>query len=124
MEGVAFSQLDCLSLMRDLNINSDRVILFGGGARSSIWRQIIADILNSKVVTLNVEEGPAFGAAIIAGAGCGIYSNIEEGVNKIINEDKENNPIAENVKKYNKLYTIYKSLYMNLKDNFKKLSNT
>jgi xylulokinase len=124
MEGVAFSQLDCLSLMRDLNINSDRVILFGGGARSSIWRQIIADILNSKVVTLNVEEGPAFGAAIIAGAGCGIYSNIEEGVNKIINEDKENNPIAENVKKYNELYTIYKSLYMNLKDNFKKLSNT
>ena len=83
MEGVAFSQLDCLSLMRDLNINSDKIILFGGGARSSIWRQIIADILNSRVVTLNVEEGSAFGAAIIAGAGCGIYSSIEEGVNKI-----------------------------------------
>ena len=123
MEGVAFSQLDCLSLMRNLNINSDRVILFGGGARNSIWRQIIADILNSKIVTLNVEEGSAFGAAIIAGAGCGIYSSIKEGVDKIINEDKENNPIAENVKKYNKLYTIYKSLYMNLKDNFKKLSS-
>lgn len=122
MEGVAFSQLDCLSLMRELNITSDKIILFGGGAKSSIWRQIIADILNLKVVTLNVEEGPAFGAAIIAGAGCGIYSSIEEGVNKIINEDKENNPIAENVEKYNKLYKIYKSLYIDLKDNFKKLS--
>jgi xylulokinase len=123
MEGVAFSQLDCLSLMRDLNINSDRVILFGGGAKSSIWRQIITDILNSKVVTLNVEEGAAFGAAIIAGAGCGIYSSIEEAVDKIIKEDKENNPIAENVEKYNKLHAIYKSLYANLKDNFKNLSN-
>ncbi|MBE3115345.1 MAG: xylulokinase [Actinobacteria bacterium] len=122
MEGVAFSQLDCLSLIRELNINSDRIILFGGGARSGIWRQIIADILNSKVVTLNVEEGSAFGAAIIAGAGCGIYSSIEEGVNKIIREDNENNPIAENVEKYKKLYTIYKSLYTDLKDNFKKLS--
>ncbi len=123
MEGVAFSQLDCLTLMRDLNINSDKIILFGGGSKSSIWRQIIADILNSKVVTLNVEEGPAFGAAIIAGAGCGVYSSIEEGVDKIINEDKENNPIAENVEKYKKLYTIYKSLYKDLKDNFKKLSS-
>jgi len=123
MEGVAFSQLDCLTLMRDLNINSDKIILFGGGAKSSIWRQIIADILNSKVVTLNVEEGPAFGAAIIAGAGCGIYPSIKEGVDKIINEDKENNPIAENVEKYKKLYAIYKLLYKDLKDNFKKLSS-
>ncbi|MFZ3106144.1 MAG: xylulokinase, partial [Candidatus Hydromicrobium sp.] len=123
MEGVAFSQLDCLTLMRDLNINSDKIILFGGGAKSSTWRQIIADILNSKVVTLNVEEGSAFGAAIIAGAGCGIYPNIKEGVDKIINEDKENNPIAENVEKYKKLYVIYKLLYKDLKDNFKKLSS-
>lgn len=123
MEGVAFSQLDCLTLMRELNISSDKIILFGGGAKSSTWRQIIADILNSKVVTLNVEEGSAFGAAIIAGAGCGIYPNIKEGVDKIINEDKENNPMAENVEKYKKLYTIYKLLYKDLKDNFKKLSS-
>jgi len=123
MEGVAFSQLDCLTLMRDLNINSDKIILFGGGAKSSTWRQIIADILNLKVVTLNVEEGPAYGAAIIAGEGCGIYSSIKEGVDKIINEDKENNPIAENVEKYKKLYAIYKLLYKDLKDNFKKLSS-
>lgn len=123
MEGVAFSQLDCLTLMRDLNINSDKIILYGGGAKSSTWRQIIADILNSKVVTLNVEEGSAFGAAIIAGAGCGIYPNIKEGVDKIINEDRENNPMAENVEKYKKLYAIYKLLYKDLKDNFKKLSS-
>jgi xylulokinase len=124
MEGVAFSQLDCLSLMRDLNINSDKIILFGGGAKSSTWRQIIADILNSKVVTLNVEEGSAFGAAIIAGKGYGIYSDIKDIADKIINDvDEENYPIDENVKKYKKIYQIYRSLYISLKDNFKKLSS-
>lgn len=123
MEGVAFSQLDCLSLMRELNIVSDEIVLFGGGAKSSIWRQIIADILNSKIVTLTIEEGPAFGAAIIAGAGCGVFSSVEGGVDKIINKDKGNNPMVKNVEKYKKLYTIYKSLYMDLKDNFQKLGN-
>ena len=123
MEGVAFSQLDCLTLMRDLNINSNKITLFGGGAKSNTWRQIIADVFNSKVVTLNIEEGAAFGAAIIAGAGCGIYASIKEGIEKILSEDKENNPTAENVEKYKKLYTIYKSLYKDLKDDFKKLGS-
>ena len=109
--------------MRDLNINSDKIILFGGGAKSDTWRQIITDVFNSKVVTLNIEEGAAFGAAIIAGAGCGIYASIKEGIEKILSEDKENNPVAENVEKYKKLYTIYKSLYKDLKDNFKKLGS-
>src|SRR4030042_205603 len=123
MEGVAFSQLDCLTLMSALNINSDKITLFGGVAKSNTWRQIIADVFNSKVVTLNIEEGAAFGAAIIAGAGCGIYASIKEGIEKILSEDKENNPAAENVEKYKKLYTIYKSLYKDLKDNFKKLGS-
>ncbi len=124
MEGVAFSQLDCLSLMRELNINSDKIILSGGGSRSNVWRQIMADILNSKVITLNVEEGPAFGAAIIAGKGCGIYSSIKDIADRIINDvDQENYPIDKNVRKYRNTYKIYQSLYMNLKNNFKELSN-
>jgi len=122
MEGVAFSQLDCLSLMRGLNINSEKIILFGGGAKSGTWRQIISDILNSNIVTLNVEEGPAFGAAIIAGVGCGIFPSIEEAVGRMIYKEKENNPVAENVEMYNKIYSIYKSLYTDLKDSFKELS--
>jgi len=123
MEGVAFSQLDCLSLMRKLNIVSDKIVLFGGGAKSKVWRQIISDVMNAKIVTLNVEEGPAYGAALIAGVGCGIYSSVEEAAGKTIKEASQINPIEENVKKYEKLYKIYGSLYEDLKDDFEKLSH-
>ncbi len=124
MEGVAFSQLDCLTLMRKLNINSKKIVLSGGGSRSRLWRQIITDTFNTRVITLNVEESPAFGAAIIAGKGCGIYPDIKNIADKIIDDiNQENSPIAENVKKYNKIYRIYKSLYESLKDRFKELGN-
>jgi len=121
MEGVAFSQLDCLSLMRELGIIQDKIVLFGGGSKSSIWIQIIADILNLKVTTLNIEEGPAYGAALIAGVGSGIYGSVEEACSKTIKEDSKINPIKENVKRYEKIYEIYKSLYENLKEDFRKL---
>lgn len=121
MEGVAFSQLDCLSLMQEVGISSDKVVLFGGGAKSKIWRKIIADVLGLKIVTLNVEEGPAYGAALIAGAGCGVYSSVEEAVSKTIREVDEINPDSENVEKYRRLYKIYRSLYSNLKNDFRDL---
>jgi len=124
MEGVAFSQLDCFSLMKELNINTDQIILSGGGSRSHIWRQIIADVLNKKVITLKIDQSPSFGAAIIAGKGCGIFPDLMVISDKIIsNIDEENHPVDKNVKIYNKIYRIYKSLYNNLKDNFKELSN-
>jgi xylulokinase len=123
LEGVAFSQLDCLSLMKDAGIKSEKIILFGGGSKSRVWRQIIADIFNTKIVTLNVEEGPSFGAALLAGVGCSIYKTVQEAVNKTISEVDETNPNADNMAKYKKLYEIYISLYKDLKNDFKKLSN-
>ncbi len=123
MEGVAFSQLDCFSLMKELNINTDQIILSGGGSRSHIWRQIIADILKKKVITLKIDESPSFGAAIIAGKGSNVFPDFKYVSDKIINNiDEENYPIDKNVKQYKKTYKIYKSLYTSLKDNFKDLS--
>jgi xylulokinase len=123
MEGVAFSQFDCLSLMKEIGIISSKIVLYGGGAKSKIWRQIISDIFGTKIVTLNIEEGPAYGAALIAGAGCGIYKSVEEACDSVIKEVNKNNPIEENVLKYNELYKIYNSLYKNLKDEFKKIDS-
>lgn len=83
--------------------------------------QIISDVLDTKIVTLNIEEGPAYGAALLAGVGAGIYSNVEEACRRTVKEISETNPIRENLKKYRKIYEIYRSLYEDLKDDYKKL---
>ncbi|MBC8389723.1 MAG: xylulokinase [Actinobacteria bacterium] len=121
MEGVAFSQYDCLNLMNELGIKSDKVILFGGGARSKLWRQIISDIFSITIVTLNVEEGPSYGAAILAGVGAGIYKTVKEAADRIIKEVNRTSPNSDNVKKYRKYYKSYRSLYQSLKGEFFKI---
>lgn len=121
MEGVAFSQLDCLSLMRELGINSEKIVLIGGGSRSKIWKEIICDIFESPIITLKNEEGPAFGAALLSGVGCGIYKSVEDAVSKAVKQSSEIHPKSENSKIYRKSYEIYKSLYASLKADFKKL---
>ena len=122
MEGISYSQYDCLSLMEDLGITSNKIILFGGGAKSMLWRRIISDIFNTKIVTLNVEEGPSYGAAILAGVGAGIYKDVEEATNNIIKEVSETYPNSKNVSQYSKYYEVYKSLYSSLKGDFEKLN--
>ncbi len=122
LEGVAFSQYDCLRLMQQVGVKSDKVILFGGGAASHIWKQIIADVFGLKIATLNVEEGPSYGGALLAGVGCGIYSSVQEATDKIIKEKEEILPNEENFKKYSKIYEIYRSIYKDLKDDFAKLA--
>ncbi|MBN1298077.1 MAG: xylulokinase [Actinobacteria bacterium] len=121
LEGVAFSQYDCLRLMGETGIKSDKVILFGGGAKSKLWKQITADIFNTEIVTLNVEEGPSYGGALLAAVGSGIYSSVADAAKKVIKEKDRVLPVAENVEKYKKIYEIYKSLYAGLKNDFSKL---
>lgn len=121
MEGVAFSQLDCLNLMRSLGINSDKIVLIGGGSRSKIWREIICDIFETPLITLKNEEGPAFGAALLGGVGCGLYKSVEEAVEKTVRQADEIKPNSGNFPIYRKTYDIYRSLYKDLKDDFKKL---
>jgi len=122
MEGVAFSQFDCLSLMAELGITSNKVILFGGGSKSNLWCHIVSDIFNTNIATLNVEEGPSYGGAILAGVGYGLYPTVEEATSRIIKEVSSTTPESENVSKYNKVYKVYNSLYKSLKGDFKELS--
>ena len=121
LEGVAFSQLDCLNLMDEAGIKSDKVVLFGGGAASTLWKQIIADVFDTRIVTLNVEEGPSYGGALLAGVGSGVYKSVQDAADKVIREKEEVLPVAANAGIYKKIYEIYKSLYKDLKDDFAKL---
>jgi xylulokinase len=123
LEGVAFSQYDCLRLMNEAGIRSDKVVVFGGGASSGLWKQIIADIFGVRISTLNIEEGPSFGGALLAGVGCGIFGSVQEATDKAVMEADIIIPDENNTKKYTKFYDIYRSLYEDLKKDFSKISD-
>ncbi|MBI3990821.1 MAG: xylulokinase, partial [Candidatus Omnitrophica bacterium] len=118
MEGVAFGMNDSLQLIRGLRIPVGEIRLSGGGGRSRLWRQIQADVYNHPVVTINIDEGPAFGAALLAGVGTGIYKSVKEACNATIEVAEEIAPIKENVKIYQEQYGLYQRLYPSLKEMF------
>lgn len=80
-----------------------------------------ADILNKKIITLEIENGPSTGAAMIAAVGMGYYENFEECANKFVNYKEEYQPNPENVEVYEKYYQVYKTIYQNTKAISKKL---
>lgn len=121
MEGVSFGLRDSLELIKARGIKIEDIRLIGGGAKSELWQQIVADVFGETINLLNIEQGPAFGAAIIAGVGSGIFSNFESIVENLVKIEKTVEPIAENVIKYNKNYEIYKNLYEDLKERFQEL---
>jgi xylulokinase len=123
LEGVTFALKDSLELIKDKGVKIKEIRAIGGGAKSRIWQQILADILGKEINLLNVEEGPAFGAALIAGVGVGVYDSFAEVVNRIIKVKKTIVPGIQNAERYNQYYQLYKKLYYSLKDNFKDLKN-
>ncbi len=119
MEGVTFSLRDTMEILRETNgLQITEVRALGGGAKSKLWRQIQADIYNASVVTMNVEEGPAAGAAILAAVGSGYFANVEEACGAILSIATTTEPIAQNVATYNDYYQTYRSLYRHLKEDF------
>jgi len=129
MEGVTFSLRDSLEILREFGVDVKQVRASGGGAKSPFWRQLQADIFSTEVITTNIEEGPAAGAAILAMVGAGFYTTVEEACKEIIKPLSKTEPIKRNVELYEDIYGIYKSLYPALKDTFYKqakmlLSNT
>jgi len=119
MEGVTFSLRDTIEIIKETNgLNITEVRAMGGGAKSALWRQIQADIYNATVVTMNMEEGPAAGAAILAAVGSGHFSSVEEGCNSILKIATRTDPIAKNVEMYDEYYKTYRQLYKDLKSTF------
>ncbi|MBS3766968.1 MAG: xylulokinase [Candidatus Cloacimonetes bacterium] len=122
MEGVTFGLKDSFRLIKKQNVKIKEIRAIGGGAKSKVWQQILADILGHPINLLNVEEGPAYGAAIIAGVGVGVFKSFEEVSDSIIKVSEQIKPNKENVKRYKKYYEIYRELYPSLKKEYKKLS--
>jgi len=122
MEGVVFGLRDSIEIVRDLGIDVSRIRAIGGGAKSSLWRRMQADIMNVEVATLNVDEGPAFGAAILAGVAAGVFDNVEEAAENMVHIKEITEPDEKMVRRYEGYYQLFRSLYPALKDRFKAVS--
>ena len=119
MEGVTYSLRDTIEILRASNgFEVSEVRAMGGGAKSALWRQIQADVYNARVITMNMEEGPAAGAAIMAATGAGYFKTIQEGCDAILKVATVTEPIAKNVEMYNDYYQTYHALYGDLKQRF------
>ena len=99
-----------LEIIRELGTPIDRIYATGGGARSSLWRQIQADVYDTELVTINIAEGPAFGAAILAGVGTGVYDSVESAADEIIKITSTTQPNPDDVRIYEEYYQIYRAL--------------
>lgn len=122
MEGVSYSQLECVDVFREMGLSIDSMTLCGGGAKSALWRQMLADLYKCDVESIHSDEGPALGAAILAGVGAEIYSSVEEGCKKIIRKEKLLKPDSARHEQYMPYYSLYKKLYITLFESFKELS--
>jgi xylulokinase len=118
LEGVTFGMRDALEIIRRMNVEIIQVRASGGGARSSFWRQLQADVYDQPVVITNAEEGPAYGAALLAGVGTGVWSNVEEACRASIKERARVKPNRKRAEQYERFYATYVKLYDDLKERF------
>ena len=120
-EGVTFALRDSLEVARSLGIKIERTMICGGGAKSPLWKRLVANILNVEVDVPMSEEGPGFGAAILAAVGCGEYESVEKAAKSIIKIKEKIKPEADLVVKYEEKYQKFKRIYPALKDVFKEI---
>ena len=111
LEGVAFALRDSLEVAKSLGIHLERTKICGGGAKSPLWKKMIANILNLKVDVIESEEGPALGGAMLAAVACGEYENVEAAAAKIVKIVDTVEPEAGLVEKYEARYRQFKEIY-------------
>lgn len=118
LEGVAYALRDSLEVAKSLGLTIPRTTICGGGAKSPLWKRIIANVMNLKVDIVETEEGPGYGAAILAAVGCGAYGSLDEAVTKLVHVVETIEPEPELVEKYEKGYQKFRQYYPALKGLF------
>ena len=111
MEGVIFSLRDSLEIMRELEVPVEDVRATGGGARSALWRQLQADIYGTPIRRTVADEGPAYGAALLAGVASDTYVDVDEATSLVKLREEITEPDRERAKIYEEHYEVYRSLY-------------
>ncbi len=121
LEGVAFALRDSLEVARKLGVNIKRTKICGGGAKSPLWKKIIANVMNLKVDVIESEEGPALGGAILAAVGCGVFASVEEAAAKLVKVVDTIEPEPELVAAYEAQYQKFVQIYPTVKELFPKI---
>jgi len=119
LEGVTYSLRESLEIFEGLDVPVRQIRASGGGARSPFWRQIQADCFGRKVVTINTEEGPAYGVALLAAVGGGAFKNVPEACKATIRVVSETAPNRKVKQIYDRAFPLYQQLYRSLKEDFK-----
>ncbi len=122
IEGVCYSQKDCLDIIEELGVAVSTVRASGGGAKSPFWRQVLADVFGKPVSTLETQEGSAYGAALLAMVGTGAFSSVEEACRNALRETSIARP-ARSQEVYRVNHETYKGLYPALKNLFSRMSS-
>jgi len=123
LEGVAFGLKDSFTLIQNAGLGKiTQVRASGGGTKGALWRQILASVLEAELVTVNTSEGAAFGAALLAGVGTGVWSDVPSACKATIRVTGQTLPDEAQVNIYRKMYPLYQELYPALKSSFAKLS--
>ena len=118
LEGVTYGMRDALEIMSAMKIPVSQVRATGGGARSDFWRQLQADVYKKPLVLTNATEGPAYGAALLAGVGIGVFSSVEDACRATIKSVKTIKPSAKASALFDRHYAVYAKLYGDLKARF------
>ena len=118
LAGVAFGLRDSLDVARSLGIQMERTKICGGGAKSPLWKKIIANVMNMKVDVIESEEGPALGGAMLAAVGCGEYEDVETIAKKLVKVIDTVEPEEELVAKYEERYQKFRKIYPTVKELF------
>lgn len=122
MEGITYSLRDGIEIMRALNVPINDVRATGGGGKSAFWRQMQADIFQAPVSTLAAEEGPAYGAALLAGVGTGHFADVNDAVARCVRVVTTTQPDPTHAAVYDRVYPIYRRLYTQLRDDMHALA--
>lgn len=122
IEGVCYSQRDCLDIIEELGIEVRSVRASGGGANSPFWRQVLADVMAKRVVTLETQEGSAYGAALLALAGTGEYGSVPEVCRAAIRETGTVEPRPDERAFYARAHQLYRAFYPALRNLFPRMA--
>jgi xylulokinase len=123
MEGVTFALRESLEIIREMKVPVRQIRAGGGGAKSELWRQMQADVFGQKVFTINAEQGPAYGVALLAAVGAGAFRDIQQACAATIQTVTETAPDKKRKQLYDRAFPIYQKLYRSLKEDFRAIGD-